>query len=86
MGICEALGEEALDWPDPLWIAHAGWHLDLPPGARLYWPVLPHNPYRKDGAATVEEARIVVVLPFAENCTQHTLTLRVTDHESPRSP
>ena len=85
-GICDALGEEVLDWPDSLWIAHAGWHLSLPPGARLYWPVLPHNPYRKDGAATVEEARIVVVLPFAEDCTRHKLTLRVTHHEPPRSP
>lgn len=63
---CEALGEEALDWPDPEWIEHAGWRLEIPRGGHLYWPVRPHNPYRKDGAAEIEEARLVVALPLAD--------------------
>ena len=76
VGHCEALGEEALDWPEPEWLEHAGWRLRIPSGARLYWPVFPHNPYRKDGAATIEEARLVVVLPFADT-KEHVLTLSV---------
>jgi hypothetical protein len=32
-------------------IAHNGWHLSLPPGSRLTWPVFPFNPYR-DGPET----------------------------------
>lgn len=76
VGHCEALGEEALDWPDPEWIEHAGWKLSIPHGARLYWPVRPHNPYRKDGAAMIEEARLVVVLPFGE-VKEHVLEMSI---------
>jgi hypothetical protein len=46
------------------WIAHHGWRLTLPPEASVVWPALPHNPYRKDGHATPDEGRLVVVLPF----------------------
>jgi hypothetical protein len=28
------------------WIRHRGWALQVPPTARLTWPVLPFNPYR----------------------------------------
>lgn len=28
------------------WIRHGGWRLQVPPGARLTWPVMPFNPYR----------------------------------------
>lgn len=73
---CETLGEETLDWPDPEWIEHAGWRLDIPSNGRLYWPVRPHNPYRKDGAATIEEARLVIALPFDETA-EHVLKLRI---------
>lgn len=87
VGRCESLGAEALDWPGVEWIGHAGWSLDLPPGARLYWPVTPHNPYRKDGSATVEEARIVIVLPFENGVDAQRVTLRVGDQDrSPFSP
>jgi len=63
------LGEEPFDLAgseDVGWIEHAGWRLSLPRGARVVWPALPHNPYRKGGEATVEEARLVVALPFSE--------------------
>lgn len=87
VGHCAGLGEEALDWPNVEWIGHAGWHLSLPPGAQLYWPVMPHNPYRKDGAASVDEARLVVVLPFATDVRTHRIALRVgTQGRSPFSP
>jgi hypothetical protein len=46
------------------WLAHGGWRLHVPDGASLRWPVLPHNPYRKDGRAEPSEGRIVVQVPF----------------------
>lgn len=46
------------------WISHNGWRLSLPDDARVDWPALPHNPYRKDGAARPEEGRIVVSVPM----------------------
>jgi len=46
------------------WLSHAGWRLQVPEGAGLRWPVLPHNPYRKDGRAEAAEGRIVVQVPL----------------------
>lgn len=59
------------------WIAHAGWRLSLPDGARVTWPVLPHNPYRKGGEAEVSEGRLVVSIPFATGREEAVLTLEV---------
>jgi len=64
VGSVEALGEQEIVWENPKVVTHAGWALTVPDGGRVVWPALPHNPYRKDGAATVEEARLVVVVPF----------------------
>ncbi len=58
------LGEERLELTEE-WIAHAGWKLVLPEGARMVWPALPHNPYRKGGEAAIEEGLMVVILPFS---------------------
>jgi hypothetical protein len=38
---------------------------------------LPHNPYRKGGEAMVDEARLVVVLPFSVAVERHELALEV---------
>jgi hypothetical protein len=59
------------------WIEHAGWRLSLPEGSKVTWPVLPHNPYVKDGSATVGEGRIVVTLPFSADMQECVLTLSV---------
>lgn len=59
------------------WIAHAGWKLSLPEGSRVTWPVLPHNPYRRDGSATPGEGRIVVSVPFSAERGECVLTLEV---------
>jgi hypothetical protein len=80
-----ASGDEARVGETPLersggdggWIEHAGWRLSLPRGARLVWPTLPHNPYRKAGDATIEEARLVVALPFSAKVARYELTLQV---------
>jgi len=59
------------------WIAHGGWTVSLPPGSSVLWPVLPHNPYRKDGHATVQEGRIVVSIPFSSKENEHVVTIKV---------
>ncbi len=69
------LGNEPFNLPaDRLagWIAHAGYRVTIPPTASLLWPVLPHNPYRADGHATLEEARLVLRIrldPAHRDCT-----------------
>ena len=59
------------------WIQHAGWRLSLPEGSTITWPVLPHNPYVKDGASTPAEGRIVVTLPFSQDKPEYVLKLEV---------
>lgn len=76
-GTEEELGEGEFEWENPQWISHAGWRLTVPDGGRVIWPVLPHNPYRKDGAALVDEARIVVVVPFDAGAKRHALKLTI---------
>ncbi len=49
------------------WFEHNGWRVELPQDSSLRWPVLPHNPYRKDGGAEPGEGRIVLTVPFATN-------------------
>jgi hypothetical protein len=71
------LKDERLDVTGLEWVEHAGWRLSLPAGSRLLWPVLPHNPYRKGGEAMVDEARLVVVLPFSVAVERHELALEV---------
>jgi len=65
------------------WIEHAGWRLSAPAGARVDWPVLPHNPYVKDGAAKPGEGRIVVSVPFEPGSSDCTLTLTVDGKDTP---
>lgn len=59
------------------WLAHNGWRISLPPGASVVWPVLPHNPYKKDGSAAPQEGRIVVILPFDANVLRQEVTVEV---------
>lgn len=82
---CERSDEKPLG-PEPFalsskeagsWIEHAGWRLSLPEGATVTWPVLPHNPYVKDGASKPAEGRIVVSLPFSQEKPEYELKLEV---------
>ncbi|MBT4138965.1 MAG: hypothetical protein HOE48_13680 [Candidatus Latescibacteria bacterium] len=77
VGSVDSLGDGDIVWENPEWIAHAGWRLTVPVGGRVMWPVLPHNPYRKDGAAMIEEARIVVVVPLDQKTKRQELKLTV---------
>ncbi len=58
-------------------ITHAGCRLHLPETASLRWPVLPHNPYRKDGRATAAEGRIVICIPLDAKHRAYTIGLEV---------
>jgi len=67
-GKAVVLGGDAFAWPAGAfgqWIEHAGFRLNVPTAAGVRWPVLPHNPYRKDGRAEASEGRLVIDLPFS---------------------
>jgi hypothetical protein len=59
------------------WFEHNGWRVELPENSSIAWPVLPHDPYRKDGRATPAEGRIVVALPFSGNVTTQDIAVSV---------
>lgn len=68
--VSSASGDEAtisaasFEWSAPgAWIEHAGVRMLLPPRAAVRWPLLPHNPYTKDGRAEPSEGRMVIDLP-----------------------
>lgn len=64
------IGNAPFAWPAGTfgdWLELAGFQLTVPKTADVRWPVLPHNPYRKDGRAEPAEGRIVIDLPFAND-------------------
>jgi hypothetical protein len=58
-------------------IRYAGCELTLPAAAGLYWPALPHNPYRIDGHADAGEGRIEVRMPFDRANREYRVRLNV---------
>ena len=74
------LGEDAIKRAaegDEDWIEQADWRLSLAQGVRVVWPAVPHNPYRKAGEATVEEALLVAAQPFPSDVSRYELSLQV---------
>ena len=59
------------------WFEHNGWRVALPKKSSITWPVLPHNPYRKDGRAGPEEGRIVLTIPFAGTVTTQDVVVSI---------
>lgn len=59
------------------WFSHAGWRASVPAGASIEWPLLPHDPYTKDGHAALTEGRIVMTLPFTRGNLSQTITVNV---------
>jgi hypothetical protein len=59
------------------WFEHNGWRVTLPERSTVIWPVLPHNPYRKDGRAETEEGRIVLTVPFSNNVATQAIVLSI---------
>ena len=68
-GLEQILGETSINITadEEGWVEHGGWRLTLPAGSRCTWPVLPHNPYRKDGYASFEEGLIVISMPLSSS-------------------
>ena len=57
--------------------------LTLPPTATIQWPVLPHNPYVKDGHAEASEGKIVITLPFDVQHPKHEVFIEIVGENAP---
>jgi hypothetical protein len=57
------------------WFELGRWRITMPPQATITWPVLPHNPYTKDGHAETNEGRIVMTLPFDAKTARYEITV-----------
>jgi hypothetical protein len=55
--------------------------VSVPDGARLMWPMLPHNPYKRDGSASLSSGKLVLAMPF-DKVGSYTVTL--AHHPPPR--
>ena len=60
-------------------LTYNGCRLRLPPRATLHWPVLPHDPYRKDGHATPEQGRIEIRIPLDRQVGAATITIEILE-------
>lgn len=63
------LSARPIEWTCGGWIEHAGVRISTPPDAMLRWPLLPHDPYKKDGAATPDQGRIVIDFARSQTAT-----------------
>jgi hypothetical protein len=71
------LGEGCIGREGEAWVSHKGWKVHLPEGSRVVWPVLPHNPYRKQGQSTVEEGRIVIEMAFSAEAQRQEIRIEI---------
>jgi len=65
------------------WFDYGAVRIRVPPGARLVWPKKSHNPYKKDGSSTLEDARLVLCVPFSNNVAKHEVALEITNQTKP---
>ena len=80
------LGQEAFEWSASEMgnrFDYVGFRLSVPPGARLMWPEKRHNPYKKDGSSSLEDARLVLCLPFSPAVTKHEIVLKAIETVTP---
>jgi len=70
------------------WIRHHGWTLHLDPGARLVWPVYPHNPYADAPETSLEYAVAALSADAATGKVRKTAGAGdcVSDYRAVRSP
>jgi hypothetical protein len=68
------LSATPFEWHPGAWFEHAGVRYLLPADVDVRWPLMAHDPYTKDGHATLEEGRIVIEFPTAG---QHTIVIEV---------
>jgi hypothetical protein len=60
------LTNEAFNWAKGAagdWIELNGVRVTIPASASVRWPLYAHDPYKKDGKATLDEARVVIDTP-----------------------
>lgn len=53
---------------------YEGLMVEVPKGAYIMWPAIPHDPYKKDGSAGLDRARPVICMPF-DDAEEYRLTL-----------
>ena len=46
------------------YVVYCGLRITVPKGSRLRWPLLPHDPYKRDGAAALHSGKLVLIMPF----------------------
>ena len=84
-GQTAVLGSERLEWqPKELagTLLYGGCRFTLPPTARLAWPILPHNPYVKDGDGVTAEGRVVITLPIDAGHQQQEVIVEILPPEN----
>jgi hypothetical protein len=54
----------------------------MPPDSRLVWPVLLHNPYKKDGRSTHEKGRLVLCIPLTASQPRAEVDLAVSKQDA----
>ena len=59
---------------------YKGLKVTMPKGASLRWPTRQHNPYKRDGSASLAASKLVLVLPF-DTTDSHTVVLSL--HQDP---
>ena len=71
------LGEEDMVLPSEEiggCVVFGGLKVTVPEGASLRWPAKQHNPYKKDGSSSLDNAKLVLVMPF-DDVTQYVIVL-----------
>jgi hypothetical protein len=71
-GDMSTLSATPFEWHPGAWFDHAGVRFLLPADVVARWPLLPHNPYTKDGHAEIGEGRIVLDFPADD---RHTIVI-----------
>jgi hypothetical protein len=64
-------------------VVYRGLRITVPQGSRLRWPVLPHDPYKRDGAASLHSGKLVLIMPFD---TVDTYTVTLAHQPKPPQP
>ena len=65
-------------------LTYAGYRLTVPETASLHWPMLPHDPYKKDGAAEPFQGLIEIRIPFDTLHKKHRVILEIQEKSAPR--
>ncbi|MBX7209641.1 MAG: hypothetical protein K1X78_15095 [Verrucomicrobiaceae bacterium] len=85
-GKSATLGEKVIEWSSRDvggWFECHGVRVGVPPGSTLRWPARAHNPYKKDGRSTLEEARLVLCVPFTKEANKREITVEILSSSKP---